>query len=152
MARDKPQQVNEWLLLTYKIPREPTAGRVYIWRKLKQLGAVALQDALWVLPATPRTQEHFQWLAAEIVELGGEASLFVSRLAFADEANGLVEQFEKPVKKAYQRIAADLKRKDRDLAALAKRYQQVQAQDYFQCELGAKVRAKLLAARGDKSA
>jgi hypothetical protein len=152
MARDKPKQANEWLLLTYKIPREPTAGRVYIWRKLKQLGAVALQDALWVLPATPRTQEHFQWLAVEIVELGGEATLFVSRLAFASDAKGLVEQFEKPVKKAYQRIVADLKRKDRDLAALAKRYQQIQAQDYFQCELGAKVRAKLLAARGGKSA
>src|SRR5712671_3468935 len=96
-----------WLLLAYKMPRDPTAGRVYIWRKLKQLGAVALQDAVWVLPATPRTQEHCQWLAADIVERGGEATLFVSRLAFASEANGLVDQFEKPVKKAYQRIVVD---------------------------------------------
>ena len=34
----------DWLLLAYKIPREPTAGRVYVWRKLKQLGAIAVQD------------------------------------------------------------------------------------------------------------
>src|SRR5438552_15621313 len=97
-ATEPRTPVQKWLLLTYKIPREPTAGRVYVWRKMKQLGAVALQDAVWVLPASPRTQEHFQWLAAEIVELGGEATLFVSRLALASEANGLVEQFEKPVK------------------------------------------------------
>ena len=49
-----------WLLLVYRIPREPTAGRVFVWRKLKQLGAIALQAAVWVLPQTPRTQEQFQ--------------------------------------------------------------------------------------------
>ena len=59
-----------WLLLVYRIPREPTAGRVFVWRKLKQLGAIALQDAAWVLPKTPRTQEQFQWLAAEITAKG----------------------------------------------------------------------------------
>jgi hypothetical protein len=142
--------VNEWLLLVYKIPREPTAGRVYIWRKLKQLGAVALQDAVWALPATPRTQEHFQWLAAEIAELGGEATLFVSRLAFASQANALVDQVEKPVKAAYREILAALKRKNCDLATLSKQYQQAQAHDHFRCKLGAQVRAKLLAARGDE--
>ncbi len=142
--------MNEWLLLTYKIPRQPTAGRVYIWRKLKQLGAVSLQDAVWVLPATPRTREHFQWLAAEIDELGGEATLFVSRLAAADEAERLIEQFRQPVREAYREVLRSLQAKDRDLAALARRYQQIQAQDYFSCELAAAVRAKLLAARGDE--
>ena len=142
--------MNEWLLLTYKIPRQPTAGRVYIWRKLKQLGAVLLQDAVWVLPATPRTREHFQWLAAEIEELGGEATLFVSQLALAEDAPGLIEQFRQPVREAYREVLRSLQGKDRDLAALARRYQQTQAQDYFSCELGATVRARLLAAQGDE--
>ena len=35
-----------WLLLAYKVPRDPSASRVRVWRKLKRLGAVALQDAL----------------------------------------------------------------------------------------------------------
>ena len=64
-----------WIVLTFRVPRTPTANRVYVWRKLKQLGAIALQDAAWVLPATTKTQEHFQWLATEIAELGGEARL-----------------------------------------------------------------------------
>ena len=48
-----------WVLLHYKIPREPTAPRVYVWRKLKRLGAILLQDAVWVLPATPHTRNAF---------------------------------------------------------------------------------------------
>ena len=62
----------KWLLLAYKVQREPSANRVYVWRQMKQLGAILLQDAVWVLPETPRTREQFQWLAAEISELGGE--------------------------------------------------------------------------------
>ena len=137
-----------WVQLVYKIPREPTAGRVYVWRKLKQLGAVALQDAVWVLPATPRTQEQFQWLASEINELGGEATLLTSELVFSSDAVNLVDRFEEPVRKAYQDILKALKRKTRDLAALSRRFQEVQARDYFQSKLGAEVRTRLLKARG----
>jgi DNA-binding transcriptional regulator PaaX len=142
--------LNKWLLLIYKIPREPTAGRVYVWRKLKHLGALALQDAVWILPATPRTQEHFQWLAAEIAELNGEATLFVSEFVFGNDSQHLIDQFEQPVKEAYQEILSALKRKNVDLAALSKQFQQIQALDYFQCKLGPQVRAKLLAAQRGK--
>jgi hypothetical protein len=140
----------DWLLLVYKIPREPTAGRVYVWRKLKQLGAIALQDAVWVLPATARTQEQFQWLAAEIVELGGEASLFASQAVLDQQQESLQEQFEAPVREAYREILTNLKRRKPNLAALSKRCQQVKARDYFQCPLGEQVRQKLLSAKEDE--
>src|SRR5258708_19561808 len=55
-----------WLVLAYRVPRGPTSARVYIWRKMKQLGAIAVQDAVWVLPSTPRTQDQFQWLPTAI--------------------------------------------------------------------------------------
>jgi len=42
-----------WVVLVYKIPREPAAGRVSVWRKLKRLGALLLHDAVWLLPETP---------------------------------------------------------------------------------------------------
>jgi ChrB-like protein len=140
-----------WLLLVYRIPREPTAGRVYVWRKLKQLGAISVQDAVWVLPATPRTQEQFQWLASEIVELGGSASLFESQLIYANDAHSLREQFEGRARAAYEEILAALKHKKPDLAALSKKYQEALDYDYFQCDLGQRVRKKLLGAEGAKS-
>jgi hypothetical protein len=140
--------VKSWLLLIYRIPREPTAGRVFVWRKLKQLGAIGVQDAAWVLPQTPRTQEQLQWLASEITELGGEAVLWESQQIYATDEAALRKQFEDQVDAEYQQILAGLKKKDRDLAALSKRYLDAQAKDYFGSELGGKVRKALLAAEG----
>src|SRR5437588_4234701 len=100
------EQVPEptWVLLTYKIPREPTAGRASIWRKLKRLGALLMHDAVWVLPATPWTREQLQWLVLEIGELGGEAQLWESRLLVIGQSDGLEDQFQARVDKAYQEI------------------------------------------------
>jgi len=136
------------LVLVYRIPREPTAGRVFVWRKLKQLGAIALQDAVWVLPQTPRTQEQFQWLASEITELQGEAVLWVADQLYATDTEDLRRQFLEPVDTVYREILAALRKKDRDLAALSKRFQEAHARDYFASELGQKTRDKLLAAGG----
>jgi hypothetical protein len=133
-----------WLLLIYRIPREPSASRVYVWRKLKQLGAIAIQDAVWVLPTTPRTREQFQWLSAEITELGGDASLFTSQTVLADRRDWLKEQFESPIRNEYKEILAALKRRAPDLPSLSKRFQQLQQRDYFKCPLGDRVRQALL--------
>jgi hypothetical protein len=135
-----------WLLLVYRIPREPTAGRVFVWRKLKVLGAVALQGAVWVLPRTSRTQEQFQWLAAEITELHGEAMVWEAEQLYATDPESLRRQFLEPVEAEYRTILAGLRKKDRDLGALSKFFQEVQARDYFGSELGRKTRQKLLAA------
>ena len=142
--------MRKWLLLTYRIPREPTAGRVFAWRKMKQLGAVAIQDAVWVLPATPRTQEQFQWLASEIVELGGEATYWLAELFDDNQEQALVRQFEVAIEEDYREILAESKRKGRDLKTLARRYQEAQARDHFHSELGRKVRERLLAAEGGR--
>lgn len=139
----------QWLLLTYRIPRQPTAGRVYVWRKLKALGAVSLQDASWLLPATPRTQEQFQWLAAEIKELGGEAVLFHADTVLMGDEASLVEQFVVPVREAYIEMLTEFKVRKPDLAALSKRYQETVGRDYFHCPLREKVRDKLLSAQGN---
>jgi hypothetical protein len=138
--------VKKWLLLIYRIPREPTAGRVYVWRKLKQLGAVAVQDAAWALPRTRRTQEQFQWLAAEITELHGEALLWEAEQLYATDPEMLRRQFIEPVESEYRAILTALRKKDRDLAVLSRQFQEAQARDYFSSELGPQTRAKLLAA------
>jgi hypothetical protein len=33
-----------WLILIYHLPRDPSRHRVAVWRKLKALGALYLQD------------------------------------------------------------------------------------------------------------
>ena len=137
-----------WVLLVYKIPREPTASRAQIWRKLKRLGALLLHDAVWVLPATSWTREQFQWLAVEIGELDGEAHLWESHLLLNGQADALVQQFQARVDEAYQDILEELEQEDADLVALSRVYQQVRAQDYFHSTLGTHVRERLMSARG----
>jgi hypothetical protein len=139
--------VRDWILLVYRVPNEPSAGRVFVWRKLKKLGAMLMHDAVWVLPSTPQTREHFRWLAAEIGELKGDATVWEARLAAGDEER-LVEQFNAAVEPAYREILADLKSKNADLQAISRRYQQVKSQDYFDAELGRQVRERLIAAKG----
>jgi hypothetical protein len=137
-----------WVLLVYKIPREPTASRAAVWRKLKRLGALLLHDAVWVLPATPWTREQFQWLTVEIGELGGDAYLWESHLLLNGQTDALVQQFQARVDAGYQEILDELDQEDADLVALSRTYQQVRAQDYFHSALGTHVRERLMSARG----
>ena len=123
---------------------------MYIWRKLTQLGAVALQDAVWIVPSSDRNREQFQWIASEITELGGEVSLFDSSVLMTSADPTLRERFEAPVRETYQEILSALKRRKPDLAALSKKYQQTKQRDFFQCPFGEKVRTKLLAAQGEQ--
>jgi len=144
---EKTQEI-PWVLLVYKIPREPTSSRATIWRKLKRLGALLLHDAVWVLPATSWTREQFQWLAVEIGELEGEAYLWESHLLLNGQAEVLMQQFQARVNSAYQEILSELEQDEADLVALSRKYQQVRAQDYFHSALGRHVRERLMSARG----
>jgi hypothetical protein len=67
--------VKPWLLLTYKVPPEPAKKRIALWRKIKSLGAVYLQNGVCVLPKTDEYQRRLKMIANEISEIDGEAVL-----------------------------------------------------------------------------
>jgi hypothetical protein len=140
-----------WLLVHYKLPPEPSALRVHVWRRLKRLGAVLFQEAVWVLPNAPRTLEQFQWLAAEIVEMGGEAALWEAQPALSNRYDDLVRQFQEGADQAYREILKKLGKRDPDIGSLSRQYQQVCLRDYFHSKLGEEVRAVLLSKRGVQS-
>ena len=62
-----------WLLLTYKVPPEPAARRIALWRRLKGLGAVYLQNGVCLLPKTDEHNRRLKMLDKDITEMGGEA-------------------------------------------------------------------------------
>jgi hypothetical protein len=140
-----------WVLLNYKVPPEPSARRVYVWRKLKKLGAYLLHDSVWVLPLTEQTREQFQWLGVEIGEMEGEAFVWEAHQILNVGEERLIRWFTEQTETGYQEILAELElaQPNSDLATLARRYQQIKAQDYFHSELGQEVYSALLKARGD---
>jgi hypothetical protein len=64
-----------WLLLTYKVPPEPAAKRIALWRRLKAMGAVYLQNGVCLLPKTDDHLRRLKMLENDIVEMGGDAVL-----------------------------------------------------------------------------
>lgn len=69
-----------WLLLVHQLPAKPGYPRVKVWRRLQALGAVAVRNAAYALPAGEQAQEDFEWLLKEIGELGGEGMIWEARL------------------------------------------------------------------------
>lgn len=76
-----PRGPGDWVLLSYRMPREPSTPRIAVWRKLKRLGVAQLADGVVALPADARTREHLEWLADEIIEGGGTAGIWTARPA-----------------------------------------------------------------------
>ena len=143
--------MQKWLLLTYKIPPEPSAKRVYIWRKLRRIGTLLHHESCWILPANARTREQFQWLSAEIIEMGGEATLREANLILGAADETLKQKFIEQVDQPFLEIIEKLEQDEADLESLSRQYQQVLSKDYFNSETGRNLRDALLSKRGDES-
>ena len=98
-----------WLLLIHQIPPKPDYLRVKIGRRLQRVGAVAIKNSVYALPAGPEAYEDFQWIVREIDEAGGDA--FVSEASLTD---GLTDEavrarFDAARDEEYAGIVADAK-------------------------------------------
>src|SRR5215208_759509 len=82
----------EWVLLSYRLPREPSTPRITLWRKLKKLGVAQLADGVAALPADARTREQLEWLADEVIEAGGQAGVWLARPSTAPQERELAAQ------------------------------------------------------------
>ena len=71
---------DRWLMLVHQLPPKPAYLRVKVWRRLQGLGAVAVKNSVYALPASAEAQEDFEWLLREIEEGGGEALICEARL------------------------------------------------------------------------
>jgi hypothetical protein len=128
-----------WVLLHYRLPPTPSAVRVHLWRKLKSLGAVLLHDAVWVLPDTPWTAEQMEWLAAEVVESGGEALVWRGTPMSPAEETRLVDRFLAQSTKEYEALWQELAAASSAFGPMVRRYQQVRRRDYFGAPVGQRV-------------
>jgi hypothetical protein len=67
-----------WLLFVHQLPAKPSNLRVRTWRRLQQIGALAVKQAVYVLPDSPSAREDFEWLKSEIEAAGGQARIFTA--------------------------------------------------------------------------
>lgn len=83
-----------WLLLTYKVPAEPAKKRVALWRKLKGMGAVYLQNGVCLLPKTDDHARRLKMIENEINEMAGESVLLETIALDRSQEDKVVGRFK----------------------------------------------------------
>jgi Protein ChrB, N-terminal len=128
-----------WALLAYRLPREPSTPRIAVWRKLRRLGVAQLGDGLVALPLDERTREALDWLADEIGEAGGDASVWLAQPGTQAQERALAEAMTAAVVAEYAALIADATSaaaappasRRRTLARLRRELQRIRRRDYF---------------------
>jgi hypothetical protein len=110
VASSLKQKSPFWLLLLYSLPTRQNTERVAVWRKLKQCGAVQIKTSAYLLPDLPAQYEHFQWLAKQIRDYGGDATLVRTQQIEGLQSEKLIHLFDAARGNEYRELSKDLRR------------------------------------------
>jgi chorismate mutase len=153
-----------WLLITYKVPPDPAAKRVALWRKLKGMGAVYLQNGVCLLPRADDHIRRLKILENDIAEAQGEAVILETvaldpaqeakvLARFKAERNDAYEEFidkcddfEREVAKevaANHYTYAELEENDVDLTKLQGWLAKIRKLDFYGADRAAEAQERL---------
>jgi hypothetical protein len=141
---------SSWLFLLFNLPAKQSSDRVKFWRRLKKFGTIQLKNSTYVLPDEPVHYERFQWIAKEIVDSGGEATLvrvkdiegmpYAAVVALFNDARSrdydeLVEPLNLLIKDTKTRKKSP-EAFSNQLQKLRQRFQEIRDIDYFESSRG----------------
>ncbi|MBV9328936.1 MAG: hypothetical protein JO352_34950 [Chloroflexi bacterium] len=159
-----------WRLLIYRVPTEPASKRVGVWRDLKRLGALYLQQCVCIVPDIPGLRESVDQVAARIPALGGETFIFdLPRMNPEDETR-IVDAFRAQRAREYAEIVEECETKfvkevefehfrqnytfeeaeeiDQDLDKIRRWFDRVRERDWFGAERREEVETWLARCQG----
>jgi DNA-binding transcriptional regulator PaaX len=96
-----------WLLLIYRVPSDSSRARVTVWRQLKRLGALYVQQAVCVLPDRSDLRKSLGEIRERLDELGGSSIFLVLSDVDDDVRNQFVEGFRSQSAKEYAEIVEE---------------------------------------------
>ena len=126
-------------MLCYRLPREPSTPRITVWRNLKRLGVGQLADGLVTLPADARTREQLEWVSEQVIESGGEASIWLARPATLEQerqvatamAAARAQEYESVTVEATQAADLDERARQRIASRLNAELRRIERRDFF---------------------
>lgn len=127
------------MLLTYRLPREPSTPRIAVWRKLRRLGVAQLADGLVALPEDARTREQLEWVAEHVLDAGGEAVLWTGRPTMVEDERAIArrmsearsDEYAAVATRAAAALAAARGDRRRALRSLRGELRSIRRRDYF---------------------
>lgn len=97
----------KWLLLVHQIPPKPDSFRMKIWRRLQQVGAVAIKQSVYAMPFSDQSREDLSWTLREIIEGGGDGSIIEARFLEGLTDEQVVALFQNARKSDYEKLIQD---------------------------------------------
>lgn len=130
---------DSWVFLVYWVPRQPSTPRIAIWRKLKRLGVAQLGDGVVTLPLDPSTQEHLEWIAQEIIDAGGEATVWIATPTVRRFGHQLAESLKSERSQEYRDLLLQAEtaltesgsRRKQALRRLRALFRKIESRDHF---------------------
>ncbi|MBX3742586.1 MAG: chromate resistance protein [Akkermansiaceae bacterium] len=144
-----------WILLLYSLPTGRGSARVAVWRKLRKSGALPFKTSAYLLPNRPELLERFQWLAQEVNEAGGEATLAIVSELEGLSREDMIRQFNEARAADYEPLSTALsalvsrQRESADDAVqaevekLRRRYREIRQVDFFDSAQGGNIEIQL---------
>jgi len=138
-----------WVFLAYRLPREPSAPRLALWRALRRLGAQLVSDGLVALPHSARNREHLEWLAAGIAEDGGTASVWLAEPTTPRAHAEFVQSMQRAVDEEYESVMREAREAEattgverrRVVRRLRAQLRRIGSRDYFAAPAGEAARS-----------
>jgi hypothetical protein len=128
--------------LLYGLPTKKGAVRISLWRQLRKCGALALKTSAYLLPDTPEHTERFQWLAQQVRDGGGEATLIHATEIEGQTNEELAGMFNEARAKDYDELIGELRQLHRrrkkldfaqELERIRARLEEIRRVDFFHC-------------------
>jgi hypothetical protein len=153
-----------WLLLTYKVPPEPAAKRVALWRRLKGMGAVYLQNGVCLLPKTDDHARRLKMLENDVAEIGGDAVILETIAVDRAQEEKVVARFKADRDEQYRELIdkcddfeaeiaketaaehftyAELEENDVDLKKLQVWFEKIRKLDFYDAALAVEAAERL---------
>ncbi|MFD7894556.1 Chromate resistance protein ChrB [Streptomyces sp. NPDC059743] len=157
-----------WLLVAVSTAGAADSLRVYVWRKLRGLGAVYVQQSVCLLPDRPTIAATVRRLVDKVRADGGTARCLHIRIDDPVERGELIGEFREAVAVEYGEVLerlpaffteieaetskgrttfAEVEESEADLVRFETWVAKIEARDYFAAPIGAEVRAELDRAR-----
>ncbi len=138
-GRVEKRHEQQWVLLNYRIPREPSTPRIAVWRRLKNLGVAQISDGLVALPLDARTQEHLEWVAERVREADGHATVWTGAPTTRRHSGELADQMRSERDGEYAALIDDLQQTpdptSRNVQRWRRTWQRISRRDYFRAPL-----------------
>lgn len=155
-----------WLLLTYKVPPEPAAKRIALWRRLNGMGAVYLQNGVCLLPKTDDHVRRLKMIENDILEMAGESVILETVALDRAQEERVVQRFRADRDDQYREFLgrcadfeaeiakeiainkftyAELEEEDTDLKKLQGWLEKIRKLDFYQATLAGEAEQRLRA-------